>query len=363
VRLELQGVSARVGAHTHLYPTSVSLMAGAINVLLGPTLAGKTTLMRLMAGLDRPTEGKIIADGVDVTGVPVRERHLAMVYQQFINYPSLNVFENIASPLRIAGKLSEDDIRKKVHEMAERLHISNYLDRSPAALSGGQQQRTALARALIKDAGLLLLDEPLVNLDYKLREELRRELTDLFASGGTTVVYATTEPLEALQLGGQTLLMHEGRVLQHGSTLSVFNAPSSLQAARTFSDPPINLMNAHIAAGMADLGNGLTMPLTERQRSKAADHTNVVLGVRAHSLRLSSQGNDFAVDATVDLSEISGSETYVHLHRGELSLVAQLTGVHKLEIGAATTVYFLPEDLFIFSADGALLCAPDATGV
>ena len=363
MRLELQGVSARVGAHTHLYPTSVSLVAGAINVLLGPTLAGKTTLMRLMAGLDRPTEGKIIADGVDVTGVPVRERHLAMVYQQFINYPSLNVFENIASPLRIAGKLSEDDIRKKVHEMAERLHISNYLDRSPAALSGGQQQRTALARALIKDAGLLLLDEPLVNLDYKLREELRRELTDLFASGGTTVVYATTEPLEALQLGGQTLLMHEGRVLQHGSTLSVFNAPSSLQAARTFSDPPINLMNAHIAAGMADLGNGLTMPLTERQRSKAADHTNVVLGVRAHSLRLSSQGNDFAVDATVDLSEISGSETYVHLHRGELSLVAQLTGVHKLEIGAATTVYFLPEDLFIFSTDGALLCAPDATGV
>jgi glycerol transport system ATP-binding protein len=338
-------------------------MAGAINVLLGPTLAGKTTLMRLMAGLDRPTEGKIIADDVDVTGVPVRERHLAMVYQQFINYPSLSVFENIASPLRIAGKLSEDGIRKKVHEMAERLHISNYLDRSPAALSGGQQQRTALARALIKDAGLLLLDEPLVNLDYKLREELRRELTDLFASGGTTVVYATTEPLEALQLGGQTLLMHEGCVLQHGSTLSVFNAPSSLQAARTFSDPPINLINAHIATGVADLGNGLTMPLTERQRSKAAGHSHVVLGVRAHSLRLSSQGNDFAVGATVDLSEISGSETYVHLHRDELSLVAQLAGVHTLDIGAATTVYFLPEDLFIFSTDGALLSAPDSTGV
>ncbi len=363
MRLELQGVSARIGAHTHLYPTSVALMSGAINVLLGPTLAGKTTLMRLMAGLDRPTEGKIIADGVDVTGMPVRERHLAMVYQQFINYPSLSVFENIASPLRIAGKLSEDDIRKKVHEMAERLHISNYLDRAPAALSGGQQQRTALARALIKDAGLLLLDEPLVNLDYKLREELRRELTDLFASGGTTVVYATTEPLEALQLGGQTLLMHEGRVLQHGSTLSVFNAPVSLQAARTFSDPPINLMDARIdAQGIAHLAQGLTMPLSERQRAKASGHSQVVLGVRAHSLRLSSQGNDFAVGATVDLSEISGSETYVHLHRGELSLVAQLTGVHTLDIGAATTVYLLPGDLFIFSADGALLCAPEATG-
>jgi glycerol transport system ATP-binding protein len=123
------------------------------------------------------------------------------------------------------------------------------------------------------------------------------------------------------------------------------------------------LMDARInAQGVADLGNGLAMPLTERQRSKAAGYSNVVLGVRAHSLRLSSQGNDFAVGATVDLSEISGSETYVHLHRGELSLVAQLTGVHTLDIGAATTVYFLPDDVFIFSPDGALLCAPDSTG-
>jgi glycerol transport system ATP-binding protein len=199
VQLELQGVTRKVGAETHLYATSVSLAPGEINVLLGPTLSGKTTLMRLIAGLDKPSEGRVIADGVDVTGVPVRERHLAMVYQQFINYPSMSVFENIASPLRIAGKLNEQQIRERVHAMAERLHISAYLERSPAALSGGQQQRCALARALIKEAGLLLLDEPLVNLDYKLREELRRELSDLFSTGSTTVVYATTEPLEALQ--------------------------------------------------------------------------------------------------------------------------------------------------------------------
>jgi len=188
VRLELQNVSKKVGADTHLYPMSVSLVPGEINVILGTTLAGKTSLMRLMAGLDKPTEGKVIADGVDVTGVPVRERHLAMVYQQFINYPSLTVFENIASPLRIAGQMTDHEIKVRVNAMAERLHISAYLDRSPAALSGGQQQRTALARALIKDAGLLLLDEPLVNLDYKLREELRRELTELFSGGNSSVV-------------------------------------------------------------------------------------------------------------------------------------------------------------------------------
>ncbi len=358
MRLELQGVTRKVGAETHLYPTSVTLKSGAINVLLGATLAGKTTLMRVMAGLDKPSEGKVIADGIDVTGVPVRERQLAMVYQQFINYPSLSVFENIASPLRIAGQLSDDAIRNKVNEMAERLHISKYLDRSPAALSGGQQQRCALARALVKDASLLLLDEPLVNLDYKLREELRRELTDLFSAGGTTVVYATTEPLEALQLGGHTLLMHEGRVLQHGPTLSVFNAPVSVTAARTFSDPPINLFDATIANGMAQLAEGIALPLSAAQQGKLAGCSRVQVGLRAHSLHAQPRTGTFALSGTVDLAEISGSETFVHLHRGSLALVAQLPGVHELNLGAQATLHFQPEDLFIFSTDGALLCAP-----
>ncbi len=362
MRLELQGVTRKVGADTHLYPTSVALMPGMINVLLGATLAGKTTLMRLMAGLDRPSDGKVLADGVDVTGVPVRERKLAMVYQQFINYPSLSVFENIASPLRIAGKLSDEAIRNKVHAMAERLHISAYLDRSPSALSGGQQQRCALARALVKEARLLLLDEPLVNLDYKLREELRRELTDLFSVGDTTVVYATTEPLEALQLGGHTLLMHEGRVLQQGPTLAVFNAPVSVVAARTFSDPPINLFDATISQGLAQLPEGIAIPLSAAQQSGIRGHERVQLGLRAHSLHAQPGGADCALSGAVDLAEISGSETFVHLQRGSLSLVAQLPGVHELGLGTQATVHFQPDDLFIFSTDGALLCAPAGAG-
>ncbi|MCM0044881.1 MAG: ABC transporter ATP-binding protein [Burkholderiaceae bacterium] len=360
MRLELRGVTRKVSAETHLYPTSVALVPGAINVLLGATLAGKTTLMRLMAGLDKPSEGAVIADGVDVTGVPVRERNLAMVYQQFINYPSMSVFENIASPLRIAGQLPEDEMRRRVHEVAERLHISRYLDRLPGALSGGQQQRCALARALIKNAGLLLLDEPLVNLDYKLREELRRELTELFSAGGTTVVYATTEPLEALQLGGHTLLMHEGRVLQHGPTLSVFNAPVSVTAARTFSDPPINLFDARVAGGVAHLAEGLAIPLTAAQQAALNGHAQVQLGLRAHSLHAAPRDGDFALAGTIDLAEISGSETFVHMKRGQLALVAQLPGVHEMAFGAASTMHFQPGDLFIFGADGALITAPGA---
>jgi glycerol transport system ATP-binding protein len=363
VHLALENVSSKVGPQQHIYPLSLALAPRTINVLLGTTLAGKTSLMRLMAGLDRPTEGRVLADDRDVTGVPVRERDLAMVYQQFINYPSYTVYDNIASPLRIK-RVPEAQIRQRVHEMAERLHITPYLQRMPAELSGGQQQRTALARALVKEAGLLLLDEPLVNLDYKLREELRRELAELFAEGKTTVVYATTEPLEALQMGGHVALLHEGRLLQAGPTVDVFNAPQSIQAARTFSDPPINLLPARLdASGRAQLGEGLAVPLNAEQRMLAGDRAELVLGLRAHSLRLSRRGDeDLAIEAEVALSEISGSETYVHAHRGEVALVAQLPGVQDMTIGTRCTLYCRPADVFLYAQDGALLSAPKKKG-
>lgn len=361
MQLVLENVSKKVGAEEHLYPQSLALVPGTINVLLGTTRAGKTSLMRVMAGLDRPSQGRVLIDDRDVTGVPVRQRNLAMVYQQFINYPSFSVFDNIASPLRIQ-RLPEAEIKRRVLDMAERLHISAHLTRVPAELSGGQQQRCALARALIKNAELLLLDEPLVNLDYKLREELRKELSDLFADGKTTVVYATTEPLEALQLGGHTAVLHEGRLLQQGKTLDVFHRPNSIQTARTFSDPPINLIDATLDAdGLAHMAGGLTIPLTPGQRAalRPGSDGKIALGLRAHSLRLTPHGaDDFGIDATVDLSEISGSETYVHLHRDAIALVAQLTGVHTFEPDSACRVYCRPGDLFVFDAEGALLFAP-----
>jgi len=357
LHLALENVSRKHGAEDHIYPLSMQLAPGAINVLLGTTRAGKTTLMRLMAGLDQPSAGRVMAEGRDVTGIPVRQRDLAMVYQQFINYPSFTVYENIASPLRIKG-VPADQIKRRVGDMAERLHITPYLERHPAELSGGQQQRTALARALIKDAGLLLLDEPLVNLDYKLREELRRELTDLFSEGKTTVVYATTEPLEALQLGGQLSVLHEGRLLQHGSTLDVFNAPASVQVARTFSDPPVNLMPATLANGYAQVGDGLALPLGPAQLQAVGSERELVLGLRAHSLRLAPQEGDVPIEAVVDLAEISGSETYIHVHRGALSIVAQLPGVHVQELGARCVLYCRPDALLLFATDGRLLHAP-----
>ena len=166
MELKLERIEQRVGANVHLYPLDLSLVPRAVTVLLGATQAGKTTLMRVMAGLDAPAKGKVFVDGVDVTGMPVRERNVAMVYQQFINYPSMSVFDNIASPLKLRrDKPTAGNVERQVRELAARLHIEPFLDRMPAELSGGQQQRVALARALAKAAPLMLLDEPLVNLD------------------------------------------------------------------------------------------------------------------------------------------------------------------------------------------------------
>jgi glycerol transport system ATP-binding protein len=173
--IEMHNISLRVGAETHIYTTDLSLEAGQFNILLGTTLSGKTTLMRLMAGLEKPTTGELRVNGENVTGIPVQKRSVAMVYQAFINYPSFTVYDNIASPLKVAG-LPRNEIDEKVRRFADLLKLTPMLDRLPSELSGGQQQRTALARALVKGAELVLLDEPLANLDYKLREELRDEL-------------------------------------------------------------------------------------------------------------------------------------------------------------------------------------------
>jgi ABC-type sugar transport system ATPase subunit len=202
----LDHVSRSVDGVPHISDVSLTLDGGTLNVLLGPTLSGKTSIMRLLAGLDKPTMGRVLVNGKDVTGIDVRQRSVAMVYQQFINYPSLTVYENIASPLRVQGKPREE-IEKRVAEAARLLRLEPFLKRAPLQLSGGQQQRTAIARALVKGADLVLLDEPLANLDYKLREELRAELPRIFEASGAIFVYATTEPSEALLLGGNTVCM------------------------------------------------------------------------------------------------------------------------------------------------------------
>lgn len=352
MQLSLEGISKKVGAEPWLYDMGIAPQPGAVTVLLGATQAGKTSLMRIMAGLDVPTTGRVKVDGVDVTGQPVRERNVAMVYQQFINYPSMTVADNIASPLKLRG---EQQIEQRVRALAERLHIEMFLGRLPAELSGGQQQRVALARALAKNAPLMLLDEPLVNLDYKLREELREELTTLFSQGDSTVIYATTEPGEALLLGGFTAVMDAGELLQYGPTAEVFHRPQSIRVARAFSDPPMNLVPAQATEGGVMLSGGVKVPAVLPARAMGA----LTLGARAGALRLQPRPGDVALTGQVELAEISGSDTYVHARTPVGELVAQLTGVHDFELGTPVTLHLHPSQAYVFDAAGALLLAPE----
>ena len=351
MQLTLEGISKKVGPQTWLYDMTLAPRSAAVTVLLGATQSGKTSLMRIMAGLDAPSGGRVLVDGKSVVGVPVRERNVSMVYQQFINYPSLKVRDNIASPLKLRG---ERNIEQRVRELAEKLHIEMFLDRYPAELSGGQQQRVALARAMAKGAPLMLLDEPLVNLDYKLREELRDELTALFAAGDSTVIYATTEPGEALLLGGYTAVLDAGELLQYGPTSEVFHAPASIRVARAFSDPPMNLLAASAAAGGVQINRGPLLNLALPSTPAGA----LTLGMRASALRVKEQPGDMALAGKVELAEISGTDTFVHFETVLGELVAQLTGVHHFGLGQAVTFYFNPAAVYVFDAQGMLLLAP-----
>ncbi|MGS1093004.1 ABC transporter ATP-binding protein [Aquamicrobium terrae] len=353
--LELRNVSKVVGGETHIDDVSLTLAHGSLNVLLGPTLSGKTSLMRLMAGLDVPSSGSIWFDGKDVTGVAVQKRNVAMVYQQFINYPAMTVYENIASPLRVAGR-DRATIDREVRRAAELLKLTPYLDRTPLNLSGGQQQRTALARAIVKNASLVLLDEPLANLDYKLREELRLELPRIFAESGTIFVYATTEPHEALLLGGNTATLSQGRVTQFGPTVEVFRKPVDLLTARTFADPPLNTIVLVKKGPNFLLDGGISLPVPAGIAAIADG--NYTIGFQPHHLSLEREdAASVPVRAKVSVTEITGSESFVHLDFADVRWVMLAHGIHQFEPDEEIEVFIDSRHLLVFDAAGRSVSA------
>ena len=351
--LVLNGVSKIVGAETYIHETHLQLEKGTMNVLLGPTLSGKTSLMRLMAGLDHPSTGQIMWEGRDVTGVRVQDRQVAMVYQQFINYPSMSVYENIASPLRLKG-VSKAEIDKKVRATAALMKLNErQLGRRPLELSGGQQQRCALARALVKEAGLVLLDEPLANLDYKLREELRAEIPKIFEESGAIFVYATTEPHEALLLGGNTACLWEGRVTQFGLTPEVYRTPKDAITARVFSDPPMNFIGLTKAEGRLAFEAGHeTGPIDHFDGLPDGQY---LAGFRANHLHIERPSKEaLEFRGLIAGTEITGSESFIHFEHGTDRWVALVHGVHDLPFHSEATVYVDPSHVYIFGADGKL---------
>jgi len=350
--LELRQASKVTRGITHIQPTSLVLETGHFNVLLGQTGSGKTSLIKLMAGLDRLASGQIFMDGVDVSKLSTQKRNISLVHQFFVNYPQMTVFDNIASPLRVAG-MAKSEIQGRVEEAADILQLRPMLARRPHELSGGQQQRCALARAIAKESRAVFLDEPLANLDYKLREELREQLPELFAGRGAVVVYATSEPEEALLLGGKTALMDNGAVTQFGTTSEIYRKPENLSAARVFSDPPINVAEIVKAGQIARLNTGVTWELV----GPATDLPDgpYTVAVRPHHVTpVAASPRDVPLQGKVLVTELSGSESSAHFQMGDDGWVSLSHGVHPYEIGQEHPFYMDASKCFFFAPDGRL---------
>ncbi|MBC2904272.1 ABC transporter ATP-binding protein [Streptomyces cupreus] len=352
MNLNATDLSLTVDGVDHLKNVTATFQPGRLHTVIGRTMAGKTTLLRVLAGLQKVDSGSLTRAEADFLKTPVWRRDTAMVYQQFINYPHLNVFHNVAFPLKRAG-LPRDEIQRRVRQSLARVGLADFEKRKPSQLSGGQQQRVAMARALARGAGVLLLDEPLANLDYKLREQLRDEFKTLFSDqGDTIVIYTTTEPAEAMMLGDVVLVMHEGQILQTGTPQEVYERPATTTVASIINDPPMNIFPGRIEGGQVTAA-GFQTTHDSAHLADLPDGT-YRFGLRATDVGLASSG----VEGEVTFVEISGSETFVHVVVGESPFVVQVEGIHDVTLGDLVKLRLRPDRLFAFDESGALVRTP-----
>jgi len=352
--LILEHIDIRIDDIAHLDDVSLTFRRGGLYTVLGRTLSGKTTLLRTIAGLEQPQKGALTLHGEDYLHLPVWKRRVAMVYQQFINYPHLTALANVAFPLRRAGVPSEE-AKRRAREVLSMVGLTDFETRRPSSLSGGQQQRVALARALVKRAEILLLDEPLVNLDYKLREQLREDFQNIFkGQDDAIVVYTTTEPAEAIQLGHELIIMDEGAVIQQGKPLAVFNAPATIRCAKIINDPPINIFEGAIKNGDIQLQGGVRLPLPSHLG-------HLSRGTYCFGLRTTDLSLGGLIGSEVELSEISGSQTILHLSGDIGTFILYEDGVSQHAIGSTVSVSLDSHRMYAFSVGGDLIAAPETT--
>ena len=308
-RVQLSGIVKRHGAATALAGIDLEIRAGEFFSLLGPSGSGKTTTLRILAGLEAADAGTVQVNGEDVTRLEPGARDVAMVFQSYALYPHMTVRENIAFPLKMIG-VSLNETASSVVEAATKVKIQHLLDRKPGQLSGGQQQRCALARAIVRKPALFLLDEPLSNLDAKLRIETRVELKRLQRALNVTAVYVTHDQEEALSLSDRLAIFMDGRVVQTGTPEEVFSRPATVAVAGFLGNPPMNLIPARLDEGVARVeGFSFQLPSLENHGTK-----EVVLGIRPSGVRLAQEG----IAATVAMSEALGEDFYADLAVGEL---------------------------------------------
>ena len=335
----LENVTKRFGRVTAVDGVSFRAESGKFVVLLGPSGCGKSTVLRLIAGLEEPTEGRIVIDGRDVTRSSPEKRRISMVFQSYALFPHLSVAENIVFGLKVRG-LAEAERAQRLARVAEMVGLTAQLDRKPQQLSGGQRQRVALARAIIAENRICLMDEPLSNLDAQLRHGMRVEIRALQQRLGMTVVYVTHDQVEAMSMADRVVLIREGRIEQEGSPEELYFKPATTFAARFIGTPGMNLVAlADGAAGAVVRGSG-DMVLSGRG-------AGLTLGVRPEHVRLAETGG---VAGTVASSEYHGADTILTVAVGEESLLVRAPGQLAHRPGAPVRLAWNPESMHVFEA-------------
>ena len=316
-------------------------------VLLGPTGAGKTTTLRIIAALLKQDEGSVLFDGEPVDGLTPADRDVAFVFQQYSLYPTMTVYDNLAFPLRSPmRKTPEPEIKQRIQHVSEILRISHLLDRKTARLSGGEMQRVSIGRAIVREPRLFLMDEPLSNLDAKLRESLRVELQHMQKTQGNTTLFVTHDQIEALTMADRIGVLDKGRLVQVGTPVDIYDRPANTFVATLVGTPRINLLTASREDGTLTIGNtGMHMPVPAGRTLPAA----LQVGIRPEDIQLDPAGQ-FA--GRVTLTEPLGVETIVHILSGEQILLSIIPGMTPLRLNDAVQFNILGERLHLFDVDG-----------
>ncbi|MEM3385664.1 MAG: ABC transporter ATP-binding protein [Nitrososphaeria archaeon] len=364
VTVRLEKISKIYNGKKVLNDIDLEIKDQSFTVLLGPPGSGKTTLFRIIAGVEQPDSGKIFFGDKDVTRLPPKERHVGLVFQSYALYPHMTAYENIASPLK-AIKMSKAEIDERVHSIAEKLGISQVLNKLPKEMSGGQRQRVAIARALVRDANIYMLDEPLTNVDYKIRESMRIELKKILRERGGTIAYATPDPQEAMSLSDYTAVILNGVIEQYGTMEEVYNRPRNTKVGFYFSFPPMNQYPGELIEvnGKNYIDTGvIKVDVTHASRIlKDTNEKEFIIGIRPNQIKLAPEPveNPLELELETIVTEIIGSESLVHLKFGDKKMVIHIPSIRRFEPGEKLKIVFNQKEVFIFSkTSGELIYAP-----
>ncbi|ADB63433.1 ABC transporter related protein (plasmid) [Haloterrigena turkmenica DSM 5511] len=324
---------------------------GEFLVLVGPSGCGKSTTLRCISGLETPTSGEIVLDGENVTRAKPKDRNMAMVFQNYALYPHMTARENMSFGLKMTTDLSNEEIDERVENVAEMTGIERNLDQKPGELSGGQQQRVALGRAIVRDPEVFLMDEPLSNLDAKLRSEMRTELQNLQNDFGVTTIYVTHDQTEAMTMGDRIAILDDGELQQIGTPLECYHTPVNKFVAGFIGSPSMNFLDVTLndeTLVHEEFTYGLSV---ETAKSLETDETEYVLGIRPEDIEVVSADTPNAIEATVNVVEPLGDVAHVNINLGNQSYTASINGTPRWESGRKIQVKFPEESLHLFVAD------------